>query len=258
MGLKDWITEKLGRKVYSYELQECGRAPKGGWATIAIMDKFEKTVALAEYFRPGMMYRLMARDMEKGTYAKVKWKHFEPSLEIQKVREKEERPSARVATPSDIMTMWAEGLEKQMVPVFTFGKVMKSLRESFDEAFGSTGGGGGGAPSIPALEFEGKAPWMMHPYIVQNIGDTVKGVTDHFFGKLDEFRTKALTPPQEAEAPAVEFPVIEEYMPEAPTPTPEMEAPSVEEEKEVTAEEKPEEAKAQKKRRKESDEQGSG
>ena len=268
MGFKDWITEKLQRKVYSYELQECGRASKGGWATIATMDKFEKPVALAEHFKPGFMYRLMARDLEKGTYAKVKWKHFEPSLEIEKVeKEKVERAPARMPTPAEIMTMWADSLQKQMEPVFTFGKVMKSLRESFNDAFGGTGGEGG--TGIPAPQFEGKLPAIMHPYVIKEVGETVKGVTDHFFSKLDEFKKKAFMPPQEPEQSAVEFPTIEEYMappePEAEkvspreqveaTPT---EAPA-EEEKEAVPEEKPEEEQVpkEKKRRKKRDGQGS-
>jgi hypothetical protein len=245
MGFKDWIVGKLQRKVYSYELQECGKA-KGGWTTIATTDKFQKAVAFAEYFKPGFMYRLMARDLEKGTFSQVKWKHFEPSLEIEKTeKEKEERsPPSRMPTPAEIMTLWAENLEKQMEPVFTFGRVMKSLRESFNEAFGGTtseSGEGG----IPPPQFEGKLPAMMHPYVMREVGETVKGVTDHFFGKLDEFRKKALMPPQGVETPSVEFPAIEEYAPEASKEVAEERPPSEEkpsEEKPVVAEaEKPEE-----------------
>lgn len=221
MGLRDLI-DKLRGKVYRFELQECtGRGGKGGWTTIATVDKFGKPATFVEHFRPGCIYRLMARDLETGQYAKRRWKHFEPSFEIEKIereREKREKPP-KIPTPDEIMTAWAENLGKQMQPVFAFSKVIADIRESLAQAFPPSQGGGG----IPPPEFEGKLPAFFHPYVVGEIGETVKGVTDHFFGKLEEFRQKAMTPPRgevTTEVEAVQFPDIEEYMEEAPPPAP--------------------------------------
>lgn len=236
MGLRDLI-DKLHGKVYRFELQECtGRGGKGGWTTIATVDKFGKPATFVEYFKPGCIYRLMARDLETGQYAKRRWKHFEPSFEIEKVeREREKREKQpRMPSPAEIMTAWAEGLEQQMQPVIAFGKVMQGIRQVFSEAFPTPQGGG-----IPPPEFEGKLPSFMHPYVVKEIGATVNSVTDHFFGKLDEFRQKAMAhpPTTETQAEPVQFPDIEEYMPEEtplpPTPKPETVKEEKLEEKEV-------------------------
>jgi len=212
------------RKTYRYELMESmGAGSKGGWTTIVMMDTPKKE-AYAQHFKPGCLYKLVARDLETGTFAKTVWRHYEPSMMPEKLGEEEEKPprpprEERPPTPAEIMGAWAEGFKEYMEPLKAFGDAIKDLRETLQNISGGAGGqeeSGG----IPPLQFEGKAPWMMHPYVVRSIGDTVKDVTDHFFGKLEDFRKKAMQGLQPSEAPTAEiqFPSIEEYE-EKPAPT---------------------------------------
>jgi hypothetical protein len=209
------------RKTYRYELMESmGAGSKGGWTTIVMMDTPKKE-AYAQHFKPGCLYKLVARDLETGTFAKTVWRHYEPSMMPEKLGEEEEKlprqpREERPPTPAEIMGAWAEGFKEYMEPLRAFGDAIKDLRETLQNISGGTGGQEG--EGIPRLEFEGKAPWMMHPYVVRSIGDTVKDVTDHFFGRLEDFRKKAMQglQPSEAPAPEIQFPSIEEYE-ETPT-----------------------------------------
>jgi hypothetical protein len=220
------LKEIFRRKTYRYELMESlGAGSKGGWTTVVMMDTPKKE-AYAEYFKPGRLYKLVARDLETGTYAKTVWRHYEPSLIPEKFEEERpsrERPPPEPPSPTEIMGAWAEGLKEYLGPLKTFSEIMKDIRQTLQDISGA--GGGQGGSGIPPLEFEGKAPWIMHPYVVKNIGDTVKDVTDHFFGRLEEFRKKAMQglQPSETPTPEIEFPSIEEYEEtpiEAPPPQP--------------------------------------
>jgi len=242
------IRKVFRRKVYRYELQESmGAGSKGGWTTVVVMDTPKKE-AYAQYFKPGRIYKLLARDLETGLFDKTVWRHYEPSLIPEREEEEKPPPPPRIKeetpTPAEIMATWAEGFKEYIEPLKVFGEVVSDIRQALQKiSGGETGGGEGG---IPKLEFEGKAPWLMHPYIVKNVGDTVKSITDHFFDRLEEFRRKfqgegeAPTP-----TPEIQFPSIEEYEkaeatktttpePTQPTPTPTPEAVEVEEEKPET------------------------
>jgi len=207
-------------KVYRYELQEWGGAGSKGWQTIADSDLPRKPDEFSEFFKPGRIYRLLVRDMETGRLVKMKWRHYEPSPEIRrhKAKEKEER---EVAPPppmsaSQIMMSWAEELQTSLQPLQALGQLMQQIRETFNQF--SSGTGGGGSMQIPPPEFEGKLPALMHPYVVKQVGDTVKDVTDHFFGRLEEFRKKAVqemtAPTVETETETVSLPRLEQYMPQ--------------------------------------------
>jgi hypothetical protein len=231
------LKEIFRRKTYRYELMESlGAGSKGGWTTVVMMDTPKKE-AYAEHFKPGRLYKLVARDLETGTYAKTVWRHYEPSLIPEKLEEekppREERPPPEAPSPAEIMGAWAEGFKEYMEPLKAFRDVIRDVRETLQDISGGTGAQGE-AGGIPPLQFEGKAPWIMHPYVVRNIGDTVKDITDHFFGRLEDFRKKAMQglQPSEAPTPEIQFPSIEEYeetpieAPPQPTPAEEVKPPT--------------------------------
>lgn len=223
-------------KVYRYELQEWGGGGSKGWATIADSDLPRKPDEFSEFFKPGRIYRLLVRDMETGRLVKMKWRHYEPSPEIRIHRTKAEREREVSQQPppmsaSQIMMSWAEELQTTLQPLQALGQLMQQIRETFNQFSSGGGGGGGGAMQIPPPEFEGKLPALMHPYVVQQVGNTVKDVTDHFFGRLEEFRKKAMqemAPTVETETETVSLPRLEQYM---PSEAEETEAETVEEKK---------------------------
>lgn len=216
VGIKPSRLSRLKRKLgldsppLRYELQEyLGRGARG-WFTITTSDeKLEKRECLGN-FKPGGMYRVLVKDLETGKYRKMLWKHYEPKPGMEMVEGAEEKieehraRAERAPTPSEVMGMWAEQVKADLAPFVALGGIMKEIREAFMGASTGMGGGGEMMGEIPRLEFSGKAPWLMHPYIVKYTTDAVKSVVDHGFDRLEKFREQAMGEGQVAEEEAVE------------------------------------------------------
>ena len=205
MGILDWIKSKL-RKDWMYELQVF----ENGWVTITKPSDKKRKEDYQELFVPGKLYRLMRKDPDSFTYDKMVWRHYEPAPVtpvIHRKREREERPPERPLSPAEFMRAYVEGFREYVEPVKMFGEIARELREAFS---GSVSGGS----EIPPIEFEGKAPWFMHPYVAKAWGDIAKEVIDHGAKRLGEVIEKAkstIGPTEEVAPEEVEFPRLEEY-----------------------------------------------
>lgn len=198
----------------TYELQEYGGGGEKGWRTIKTADLKISKKDVLDAFTPGHYYRLLERSLETGKFTKVIWKHYEPRLGIQdkEAEPKVVREEAPPPSPAEVMSEYAEGFREYMKPMIVFGEIMKDMRESF---FGATGGNPSGG-EIPPLEFSGKAPWMMHPYVVKTLGDTVNQVIDHAADRFLKPLQKAGYLPAEEEKPPEE----KEELPDLKLPSP--------------------------------------
>jgi len=172
-----------------------------GWHTIWTTDDHEpKPSEVADQFEPGQRYRLIRRNLETGRYDKICWKHFEPKgpelLEgaTEKIEEKTTRPPPRQLTPTEVMGAWAMQVKEVLEPL----KYLGEIRRDILEAFGANEGGGGNSSSeaIPPLRFSGEAPWVMHPYVVKYVGDTVKEIIGYGFDRAEKFAQKVGISPE--------------------------------------------------------------
>ena len=207
MGILEWIKSKLG-KPWLYELQVF----ENGWHTISELTDKKRKEDYQDLFEPGKLYRLMRKDPDSLRYDKMVWRHFEPSPVIpvrRPKKEREERPPPQPITPSQYMKVWAEGLREYLEPIRMIGEVARDIREAFSGIGGESSGG------IPPIEFEGKAPWFMHPYVAKTWGDVAKEVIDHGAKRLGEViekaKSTAVPVAEEEEAQLPGFPSIEEY-----------------------------------------------
>ena len=208
MGILDKIRNLL-KKEWVYELQ----VYENGWVSITGQVNTKKKEDFQQLFEPGKLYRLMRRDPDSMKFDKVVWRHFEPEPVIRarrpkRERERESHPPPRELTPADVMKQWAEGLYAHLEPLRHVGQIVKDIRE----AFSGMGFGGGGEQQLPPLEFEGKAPWFMHPYVAKSFGDVIKEVIDHGFNRLERFASKVQQPIAETQPQVTaQFPSLEEY-----------------------------------------------
>jgi len=197
---KDWE-----KGDYIFILQEYGAKGGRGWADISEpTGEIPKKEACMDLFNPGSHYRVLARGIEDGQFKGIVWKHYEPSPfgivpKEPSAQEVKERVPKEAVSPSEVMKEYAEQLKDTLMPLSMLGEVMKSVRESF---FPVEGGGGGGSSGgqMPPLEFDGKAPWMLHPYIVQVAAESIKDVIDHAFERVERITgTPEETPKEERE-----------------------------------------------------------
>ena len=206
MGILDWIKSKF-RKDWLYELQVF----ENGWVTISGPTDKKRKEDYQELFVPGKLYRLMRKDPDTFQYGKMVWRHYEPAPVtplIRRKKEKERPPPERPLSPAEFMRAYVEGFREYVEPVKMFGEVARELREAF------SGTVSGESSTIPPIEFEGKAPWFMHPYVAKTWGDIAKEVIDHGAKRLGEVIEKAkstIAPTEEAAPEEAEFPRIEEY-----------------------------------------------
>jgi len=203
-------------------LQEYGATGKPGWATISNPSgEIPKKQECIDLFKPGCHYRVMAKSVESGTFVGVVWKHYEPLPGgIQPKPEKEERPQqpreTRVArTPSEWMGEYAKQIAETLEPLAELIEAIKGI-----DILGGGGGGQAGQANpqqFPPLEFSGRAPWVLHPYIVREIGDQIKEVSDHLMDRLSGLPVEAAKR-MEAEATRKTGEEEEEEMPLLPNP----------------------------------------
>jgi len=177
-----------------YVLEEYGREGGRGWVQITEPSGEIPTMAEArENFTPGCHYRIMARSVEEseaegikaGKFVGVVWSHYEPLpggvKPIKQVKTKAPPP------PKDAVESvkeWAVEVRRVLEPIKTFGDAMRDLREGLIEIVGTPQQGQGVSPGeggqweIPPLEYDGKAPWFMHPHVASILAEEVKGVID--------------------------------------------------------------------------------
>ena len=205
-------------------------------------------------------YRVIARAVEDdekagikaGTYVGVAWKFYEPLPGG--VRELKE-PKAKVVKEtkptdvSELMSKYVDEIDRVVTPLAKLGEVFTKIRESVLGVAQSGGGGSEGEGGeddsayggIPPLEYDGKAPWFMHPYIAHTIAEEIKGVIDFGAKRFEQVMKGGAG---EAGAAAEEeeplLPSIKEYEAEKPAEEKaaeeEAEEPAAEEEEEKAAE----------------------
>ncbi|GAI39970.1 unnamed protein product, partial [marine sediment metagenome] len=139
---------------------------------------------------------------------------------------------------------WAEGFQKQLEPITTFAGAIGDLREALATIAGPPAGGEGPAAgpdyTISPLEYDGKAPWMLHPQVVTIVGEQVKELMKYGADRLEGIMGKGPAPPMGEEEEEEEF-MIPSLLDEAATEEA-VEAPIeevIEEEVEVPVEEIP-------------------
>lgn len=235
MAYKFW-TKKWERKPCNFVLEEYGAAGKPGWAAVSDpTGEAPKREECTEFFKPGCHYRVMAKSIETGKFVGTVWKYYDPlpgGIERKAVVKKQpsqpKQPSGP-RTASEWMGQYASEVADTLGPLVELLTALKGL-----EILGGGGGGGGGGqggqpgnPQWPALEFSGQAPWMLHPWIVREVGNQIKDVGDHIIDKLSslpaemakkaEDSTADETVPEGEEEGEAEMPLLpsaEEYVEE--------------------------------------------
>jgi len=222
VAFKFW-KKKWEREPCTFELQEYGAAGKPGWATISkptgeVPNKQE----CAELFQPGYHYRVLAKSVETGKIVGVVWNCYEPlpgGIEAKPEKEEKAPPQPREPrgprSPSEWMGEYAKQVADTLEPLAELVEAVRGL-----DIFG--GGGGGQPPAnpqqFPPLDFSGKAPWVLHPYIVREIGNQIKDVSDHIMDRLSGLPAEAAKRMQAQAEAGVKAPEEEEEMPLLPNP----------------------------------------
>jgi len=210
MGLLDWFKYR-GKWLYELQVYD------NGWRTISDATPEKSKDNYVELFEPGKLYRLIRKNPDTLRYDKVVWRHWEPApTPKMKLREPKERAQPRPArhiTPAEYMREYAEQLYAMLEPIRIIGEIGKNIRDAF------SGFGGGGGETLPPLEFEGRAPWFMHPYVAKTWEGVATRIIDHGAKRLGEVVEKLRQPitPTEEEI-ATEFPTLEEYTEEEVPP----------------------------------------
>jgi len=185
-----------GKKPYEkvpcdYVVQEYDPADRGWKDVTESSPELPKVQEAKEFARAGCHYRCIARALEDdlkegikaGTYVGVPWKFYEPLPGGLKPAEKPKVPKeekTRVLDPSEIMDRYVDQLDRTLKPVVKFGEVMARLRDSLvGPPPSGEGQEGGNSYEIPPLEYDGKAPWFLHPQVAHTIANEMKGVIDH-------------------------------------------------------------------------------
>lgn len=198
-----------------FVLQEIGPGLGKGWQDI--LDPVGEPLSkqeVAEHFRPGRSYRLMAKSSDEGKLVGMVWKYFEPfppgQLKRKEEKEKPSREPAPPPSPAEFMDAYAEEVVAVLAPMAKLVKVFSAIRDSFSlggsQQSQSSGNVSNPYPPLPALEFDGKAPWFMHPYVAKYFGDTIKDVVDHTakrFGFGEEEEAKGEEKGEEPSLPRI-------------------------------------------------------
>ena len=224
----------------TFVVQEYGLGTERGWVDVTEPSgQCPTKKECMDLFKPGKHYRVMARFIsgdKAGQLAGVVWKHYEPlpgglkpkKTEVRVRRKKEEEPMDIVTA----MDKYAEHLGRTLEPLGKLIEALTTIRENLFQV--------SSAPSeaseqprqvgyeIPPLEFDGKAPWMLHPYVVHTIAEEAKSVIAYGADRLEgiigkrgmpqevvEEEEKPLLPPLSKYAPEeeVEEVPVEEEMP---------------------------------------------
>lgn len=231
-----------GKKVWqkvacNFMVQEYDASVGKGWNDVTEASGEAPSISSAkELMKPGCHYRVIARAVEDdekagvkaGTYVGVVWKFYEPLpggvRELKETKAKVVKET-RPTDVSELMSKYVDDVDRVLTPLAKLGEVFAKIRESVLGVAPSGGGRGGseevegesGYGEIPPLEFEGKAPWFMHPYVAHALAEEIKGVIDFGAKRMEQVLKGGAG---EGEVTAEEepplLPSIKEYEPEKP------------------------------------------
>ena len=227
------------REECSFVLQEYGAEGGRGWCDITDPTGNVPTKAEAmEHFQPGKHYRVMARAISgegAGRLVGAVWTHYEMLPGGLKAAGKP-KPEKAVAKKDVVTAMgeYAEEVERVLTPMVKISEVFERIRESFGGVPSSPSEGAGegeeGTYSVPPLEYDGKAPWFLHPQVAHTIAGEMKGVIDHLGKTMDKVLHGAA---EEAAKPEEEEPLLPQMPTEEEKPLEEEEAEEAEEGEEL-------------------------
>lgn len=207
--------KKWEKVACTFTLQEYGVTGPKGWEDItAPVGSAISKGAASEFFKPGCHYRLIARSIEgesAGQWVGTVWEHYEPhkGLKAKGVAVKQKGP-VKAKDPADMMEAYAEQVEHVLNPLLKMNEVFAQIREQLvpqpSEGGPPPSPEGQGAYTIPAPEFEGKLPAVMHPYVIHVIAEEVKGVVEYAATRLEKsFGGGGLPAAEEGEEEEEEF-----------------------------------------------------
>lgn len=185
-----FFKKKWEKVACTFTLQEYGATGTKGWADIT--DPVGSAIpkgAASEFFKPGCHYRLIARSIEgdtAGQWVGTVWEHYEPhkGLKAKEIAAVKKGP-AKPKDPADIMEAYADQVEHVLNPLVRINEVFASIREQLAPQ-SSEGGPPPEAYTIPAPEFDGKLPAIMHPYVIHVIAEEVKGVVEFAADRMEK------------------------------------------------------------------------
>jgi hypothetical protein len=172
-----------------------------------------------EFFKPGRHYQVMAKSVETGKFIGIVWRHYEPlpgGIEAKPEREKpppQPREPQEPRTASEWMKEYAGEIAETLGPL---AELLEALRGIDFFSGGQAQSAGSNPQQFPPLDFSGKAPWVLHPYIVREIGEQIKEVSDHIFDRLSGLPVEAAKRMEAATKTSVEEEEEVEEMPLLP------------------------------------------
>ena len=186
MSFQFW-KKRWDREESFFELQEWGATEsERGFATILQEKKKITQADCAEYFKPGKSYRLLAKSVETGQMTGVVWKHYEPipgalPKPMERPQPSKKEPPKR---PHDYMGEYVKEVKETLEPISSLFEMLDELRGGFFGKEGDQSPNPAYVSQVPPLQYSGAAPWMLHPQVVQTIGNEIKGIVDHVADRL--------------------------------------------------------------------------
>lgn len=212
-----WGKKKWEKVACNYVLQEYTAGH--GWNDVTEPSGEIPTVnECTEHLKPGHHYRLLAKAVEEsedrkikgGTFVGVVWSHYEKlpgGVEAVKVTPKEKTEKSK--PPQDVvgmMTDYAKEVKRVLEPIADISLALTELRDSLYPGGGVSSGreiplSDGEDYGIPPLEYEGKAPWWIHPSVAKVWGDQLRQVIEYGATRLEGIMGKSQPPttPEEKE-----------------------------------------------------------
>lgn len=235
-----WSKKPWDKVACNFTLQEySATVGEKGWITISEPAGVPLTIEeCREMFKPGRHYRVIARAVEEregfkaGTYIGVVWKFYEPLPGgVATVKEKPKSAErTKHVEPEEVIGEYIEKFDRMVKPIALLSDSLASLRESLfgsqpEQVVVQQAGG-----EVTPLEYEGKAPWMLHPTVIKTIGEEVKEIIRYGTERLEQVMRGGVPSEAAEEAEEPLLPSMEDYVEK------------LEEEEEVAEEEVEEEA----------------
>lgn len=197
-----WSKNPWEKVSCQFTVQEYDASVGKGWNDTTEATGEPPTIAEArDLFRPGVHYRVVARSMEDkgefkaGKYIGVVWVHYEPlpgGVQPVKPIPKAAKGEIRQIDVVDVMDKYFTEVERVLTPIGHMAEALEKIRGVFftPSPQGSGESGESSDYNVPPLEFDGKAPWMMHPMVVKTIFGELKGIIDYGATRLEAIMGK--------------------------------------------------------------------
>lgn len=188
-----WSKKPWEKYLCVFVVQEFGASGEKGWADVSEPTSQIPTMDEShDLFKPGCSYQCMSKYVEgpkAGQFAGVVWRHFEtlpgglkPKERLPKVK-KEKETELKPMKFSEIIKGYVGEVDEVLGPMVQLSEVFGKIRESF----GVGAGGQASSPyTIPPPTFEGTIPILLHPYVVQTIGQEIRAVMDYGFKRIEK------------------------------------------------------------------------